>query len=61
MTGVQTCALPILQADGACHCPDFARRRVTCKHALAVQLHQHALDLLWVPAEPLAAPLPAYA
>ena len=47
-----------VQADGACHCPDFARRRVTCKHALAVQLHQHALDLLWVPEEPLVAPLP---
>jgi len=47
-----------VQADGSCHCPDFARRRVTCKHALAVQLHQHALDLLWVPEEPLAAPLP---
>ena len=47
-----------VQADGACHCPDFARRRVTGKHALAVQLHQHALDLLWVPEEPLAAPLP---
>ena len=47
-----------VQADGACHCPDFARRRVTCKQALAVQLHQHALDLLWVPEEPLAAPLP---
>ena len=31
---------------------------MTCKHALAVQLHQHALDLLWVPEEPLAAPLP---
>jgi hypothetical protein len=44
-----------VQADGSCHCPDFARRRVTCKHALAVQLHQHALDLLWVPEEPLAA------
>lgn len=47
-----------VQADGSCNCPDFERRRVICKHALAVLLHQKALDLLWVPEEPLAAPLP---
>lgn len=47
-----------VQADVSCTCPDFARRRVTCKHLLAVQLHQDALALLWVPEEPLTAPLP---
>jgi hypothetical protein len=47
-----------VQADVSCTCPDFARRRVTCKHLLAVQLHQDALALLWVPEEPLKAPLP---
>ena len=47
-----------VQADVSCTCPDFARRRVTCKHLLAVHLHEHALALLWVPEEPLKAPLP---
>ena len=46
-----------VQADGSCNCPDALQRGMTCKHALAVHLHQAALELLWVPAEPLAAPL----
>jgi len=47
-----------VQADGSCNCPDALQRGMTCKHALAVRLHQHALELLWVPEQPLAAPLP---
>ncbi len=29
-----------VQADGRCDCPDAQHRGATCKHALAVQLHQ---------------------
>jgi hypothetical protein len=47
-----------VQDGGACNCPDHARRGGPCKHLLAVHLHQDALPLLWVPEEPLKAPLP---
>ncbi len=31
-----------LDVDGTCHCPDAQHRSATCKHALAVQIHQQA-------------------
>jgi hypothetical protein len=37
---------PYTLRDGLCDCPDAQKRGVPCKHALAVQIHQHAAALL---------------
>jgi hypothetical protein len=37
---------PYTVQGGLCDCPDATKRGVPCKHALAVQIHQHAAALL---------------
>ena len=46
-----------VQPDGTCDCPDYAHRRVPCKHALAVLIHTRAAAL----AAPSVSPAPAAA
>jgi SWIM zinc finger len=43
---------PYTLRDGLCDCPDAQKRGVPCKHALAVQIHQHAAALLMPSASP---------
>ena len=54
---------PYTVQGGLCDCPDAQKRGRPCKHALAVQIHQHAAALLLPsasaaqPAEPPSQPL----
>jgi hypothetical protein len=43
---------PYTVQGGLCDCPDAKKRGVPCKHALAVQIHQHAAALLMPSASP---------
>jgi hypothetical protein len=43
---------PYTVQGGLCDCPDAKKRGVPCKHALAVQIHQHAAALLLPSARP---------
>jgi hypothetical protein len=43
---------PYTVQGGVCDCPDAKKRGVPCKHALAVQIHQHAAALLLPSASP---------
>jgi hypothetical protein len=45
---------PYTVQGGLCDCPDATKRGMPCKHALAVQIHQHAAALLMP--SPSAAP-----
>jgi hypothetical protein len=43
---------PYTVQGGLCDCPDAKKRGMPCKHALAVQIHQHAAALLMPSASP---------